>query len=75
MIAIGFTLFSFVFKVFHGLLKAHGQEARAIVRQGLDILTPVMPTRMDDGYTMLSHWTKKIIVEEGHTLSQLVHVL
>lgn len=65
----------FVLQVFHGLLKAHGQEARTIVRQGLDILTPVLPSRMEDGYTMLSHWTKKIIVEEGHTLSQLVHVL
>ncbi|XP_065666832.1 transformation/transcription domain-associated protein isoform X3 [Hydra vulgaris] len=65
----------FVLQVFHGLLKAHGQEARQVVRQGLDILTPVMPTRMEDGNAMLSHWTKKIIVEEGHTLSQLVHVL
>jgi len=65
----------FVLQVFTGLLKAHGQEARTIVRQGLDILTPVMPTRMEDGNTMLSHWTKKTIVEEGHTLSQLVHVL
>lgn len=67
--------FMILFQVFHGLLKAHGQEARTIVRQGLDILTPVLPSRMEDGYTMLSHWTKKIIVEEGHTLSQLVHVL
>ena len=25
--------------------------------------------------TMLTHWTKKIIVEEGHTTAQLVHIL
>ena len=24
---------------------------------------------------MLTHWTKKIIVEEGHTAAQLVHIL
>jgi len=24
---------------------------------------------------MLNHWTKKIIVEEGHTVAQLVHIL
>ena len=24
---------------------------------------------------MLTHWTKKIIVEEGHTMAQLVHIL
>eukprot|EP00794_Sanderia_malayensis_P003406 gene3406-3896_t len=64
----------FVLQVFHGLLKAHAQEARSIVRQALDILTPVMPHRMEDGNQMLSHWTKKIIVEEGHTVNQLVHV-
>jgi hypothetical protein len=30
---------------------------------------------MEDGNTMLTHWTKKIIVEDGHTGSQLVHIL
>ena len=30
---------------------------------------------MDDGKAMLYHWTKKIIVEDGHTVSQLVHLL
>jgi len=24
---------------------------------------------------MLIHWTKKIIVEEGHTVAQLIHIL
>lgn len=24
---------------------------------------------------MLTHWTKKIIVEEGHSLGQLTHIL
>lgn len=34
-----------------------------------------MPVRMEDGNSMLTHWTKKIIVEEGHMLAQLVHML
>ncbi|XP_064456550.1 transformation/transcription domain-associated protein-like isoform X2 [Ornithodoros turicata] len=64
-----------VLQVFHSLLKAHAVEARAVVRQALEILTPAMPARMEDGNSMLTHWTKKIIVEEGHTLAQLVHML
>ncbi|KAJ8314001.1 hypothetical protein KUTeg_008562 [Tegillarca granosa] len=61
--------------VFHSLLKAHAVEARSVVRQALEILTPAMPGRMEDGNGMLTHWTKKIIVEEGHTVAQLVHIL
>ena len=36
-------------QVFHSLLKAHAVEARAVVRQALEILTPAMPGRMEDG--------------------------
>lgn len=61
--------------VFHSLLKAHAIEARGVVRQALEILTPSMPVRMEDGNTMLTHWTKKIIVEEGHSVQQLFHIL
>lgn len=64
-----------VFQVFHSLLKAHTMEARAIVRQAMAILTPAVPARMEDGHQMLTHWTRKIIVEEGHTVPQLVHIL
>ena len=64
-----------VLQVFHSLLKAHAVEARSVVRQALEILTPSMPGRMEDGNTMLNHWTKKIIVEDGHAGSQLVHIL
>ncbi|PNF39458.1 hypothetical protein B7P43_G11093, partial [Cryptotermes secundus] len=64
-----------VLQVFHSLLKAHALEARIVVRQALEILTPAMPVRMEDGNTMLTHWTKKIIVEEGHSMQQLFHIL
>ena len=62
-------------QVFHSLLKAHTMEARSIVRQAMAILTPAVPARMEDGHQMLTHWTRKIIVEEGHTVPQLVHIL
>nr|XP_018666778.1 transformation/transcription domain-associated protein isoform X1 [Ciona intestinalis]XP_018666779.1 transformation/transcription domain-associated protein isoform X2 [Ciona intestinalis] len=64
-----------VLQTFYSLLKAHAVEARTVVRQALDVLTPAMPARMEDGNQMLTHWTRKIIVEEGHTLAQLMHVL
>ncbi|CAH0749160.1 unnamed protein product [Diatraea saccharalis] len=64
-----------VLQVFHSLLKAHAVEARSVVRQALEILTPAMPQRMEDGNTMLTHWTKKIIVEDGHSVQQLFHIL
>ncbi|XP_052224459.1 transformation/transcription domain-associated protein-like isoform X9 [Dreissena polymorpha] len=64
-----------VLQVFHSLLKAHALEARAVVKQALEILTPAMPGRMEDGNGMLTHWTKKIIVEDGHAVAQLVHIL
>ncbi|KAL3832377.1 hypothetical protein ACJMK2_024027 [Sinanodonta woodiana] len=64
-----------VLQVFHSLLKAHAVEARAVVKQALEILTPAMPGRMEDGNGMLTHWTKKIIVEDGHSMPQLVHIL
>lgn len=38
-----------VLQVFHSLLKAHAMEAKSVVRQALDILTPAMPGRMEDG--------------------------
>ena len=44
-----FNSLEIVLQVFHRLLKAHAAEARNVVRQALAILTPAVPTRMDDG--------------------------
>ena len=63
-----------VLQVFHSLLKAHAVEARNVVRQALEILTPSMPGRMEDGNTMLTHWTKKIILEEGIIVKNKLHL-
>jgi transformation/transcription domain-associated protein len=43
----------------------------------LDILTPALPMRLPAGdhkYPTWIKWTKKIIVEEGHSLPQLIHI-
>uniref|UniRef100_UPI00358FE8D5 transformation/transcription domain-associated protein-like isoform X3 n=1 Tax=Myxine glutinosa TaxID=7769 RepID=UPI00358FE8D5 len=64
-----------VLQVFISLLKAHALEARPVVRQALAILTPAVPTRMEEGNQLLAHWTRKLMVEEGHTLPQLMHIL
>ncbi|KAI5754015.1 hypothetical protein M8J77_005069 [Diaphorina citri] len=64
-----------VVQVFLGLLRAHASEVRPIVRQALEILTPAFPGRVDDGQRMLLVYTKKILVEEGHSNPQLSHVL
>lgn len=64
-----------VIQVFLGLLRAHASEVRPIVRQALEILTPAFPGRVDDGQRMLLVYTKKILVEEGHSNPQLSHVL
>lgn len=48
-----------VLQVFLPLLKAHGPEAKAVIRQALEILTPSFPTRSEDGYATLACWTKK----------------
>lgn len=61
--------------MFHSLLKAHAPEAKVVVRQALEILTPSFPTRMEDGYLTLASWTKKILIEENHTIPQLAHML
>lgn len=46
---VGVPLHLIILQVFHSLLKAHALEARAVVRQALEILTPAMPGRMEDG--------------------------
>ncbi len=64
-----------VLQVFISLLKAYAPEAKIVIRQALEILTPSFPTRMEDGYFTLASWTKKILIEENHTIPQLAHML
>lgn len=43
-----------VMQVFHSQLKGHAIESRSVVRQALEVLTPTIPLRMEDGNTMLT---------------------
>ena len=64
-------------QVYVALLRTFQPDARALVKQALDILTPALPKRLPAGdhkYPTWIKWTKKIIVEEGHSLPQLIHI-
>ena len=63
--------------VYNDLLKAHQNECRALVSQGLELLAPVLKKRMNVTEHRLPMWAyrpKKIIVEEAHTLQQLISI-
>lgn len=64
-----------IIQVFHSLLKASTPDARMVVKQSLDILLPAIPNRLEEGNSLLLKWTKKMIIEEGHTMNQLIHML
>ena len=66
-----------ILQVYVALLRTFQPDARALVKQALDILTPALPMRLpacDHKYPTWIKWTKKIIVEEGHSLPQLIHI-
>ncbi|KAJ3211873.1 hypothetical protein HDU67_004198 [Dinochytrium kinnereticum] len=68
-----------VIQIFVALLRAHQLEGRMLVKQALDILIPVLPRRIavtanDSRIPLWVRWTRKIIVEDGHSLSQLVTI-
>lgn len=68
-----------VLQVYVALLRASQAEGRALARQALDILTPALPHRLphnpaEHKYPIWIRYTKKILVEEGHTLPILVHI-
>lgn len=68
-----------ILQVYVALLRACQQDGRALVRQALDILTPALPKRLvhnpvDHKYPIWIRYTKKILLEEGHSLPHLVHI-
>lgn len=68
-----------ILQVYVALLRACQQDGRALVRQALDILTPALPRRLvhnpvDHKYPIWIRYTKKILLEEGHSLPHLVHI-
>ena len=65
------------FQVFIALLRTCQPENRLLVRQALDILMPALPRRLPPGDSRVPIWiryTKKILVEEGHSIPNLIHI-
>lgn len=67
-----------VIQIYAALLRAHLSEARALVKQGLDIIAPVLPKRVPlSGNERVPTWvrlTRKVVVEDTHSISQMVNV-
>lgn len=66
-----------ILQVYVALLRAFQPEQRPLQKQALDILTPALPKRLppqEHKYPIWIRYTKKIIVEEGHSLPHLIHI-
>ncbi|XP_047320592.1 transformation/transcription domain-associated protein-like [Impatiens glandulifera] len=66
-----------ILQVFVALLRTCQPENKLLVKQALDILMPALPTRLPPGDSRMPIWiryTKKILVEEGHSIPNLVHI-
>lgn len=66
-----------ILQVFIALLRTCQPENKVLVKQALDILMPALPKRLPPGDSRLPIWiryTKKILVEEGHSIHNLIHI-
>ncbi|XP_059293060.1 uncharacterized protein LOC132046449 isoform X1 [Lycium ferocissimum] len=64
-------------QVFVALLRTCQPENKMLVKQALDILMPALPRRLPLGDSRMPIWiryTKKILVEEGHSIPNLIHI-
>ncbi|KAF5199838.1 Transcription-associated protein [Thalictrum thalictroides] len=66
-----------ILQVFVALLRTCQPENKMLVKQALDILMPALPRRLPAGDFRMPIWiryTKKILVEEGHSIPNLIHI-
>ena len=66
-----------ILQVFVALLRACQPEQAELVTEALDALTPALPIRLSQGdhkYPIWIRYTKKSLVEDGHSFPQLVHI-
>ncbi|KAI8643328.1 hypothetical protein BD408DRAFT_342632 [Parasitella parasitica] len=65
-------------QIYAALLRAHSSEARVLVKQGLDIMAPVLPARIasqpDERIPTWVRLTRRVVVEDTHSISQMVNV-
>lgn len=66
-----------ILQVFVALLRAYQPEQTRLVTEALDALAPALPARLPPGdhkYPIWIRYTKKSLIESGHSLPQLVHI-
>ena len=65
-------------QVYQALLKAHSNEGRALVAQGMEVLAPMLPKRVgevgDKKTPIWAKMAKRILVEESSNLQQLTSI-
>jgi transformation/transcription domain-associated protein len=63
-------------QIYVALLKAHQTEAKALVRQALDTMAPVLPEKIPLKVTQSSYrvWPRRAIGEDSQNIGQLVNV-
>lgn len=70
-------MMSLKMQVFVALLRTCQPENKMLVKQALDILMPALPRRLPLADSRMPIWiryTKKILVEEGHSVPNLIHI-
>ncbi|EAA58803.1 hypothetical protein AN8000.2 [Aspergillus nidulans FGSC A4] len=78
------TPMKIVVQVYVALLRAHQNEGKALVTQALDVLAPVLPTRIlaaannaqsqDSRYPLWAKWPRRILAEETANLQQVMSI-
>jgi transformation/transcription domain-associated protein len=67
-----------IIQIYVALLRANQTESRPLVKQALDVLTPVLPKRIanvgDSKFPTWLRWIRRIIAEDGHNIVQLVNI-
>lgn len=68
-----------ILQVYVALLRAVQGESKGLLRMALDILTPALPRRLehnpnDAKCPIWIRYTKKVLLEEGHSVVHLVHI-
>jgi transformation/transcription domain-associated protein len=64
-------------QVFIALLRTCQPENKLLVKQALNILMPALPRRFPPGDSRMPIWiryTKKVLVEEGHSILNMIHI-
>ena len=63
----------FILTAWTGLLRPPHSEGKTLIRQALDILSPVLQQRMpnEQGHPLWAKITRRLLAEEGHGLSQI----